>query len=386
MNLQQQQLQQQQQAHMHHQFSGSAAEIYNSLLQTHAARPPRIDIEVDKKRIDVLLQINTILLQKCIVLQSYFMNKDSISSPDYTQKRDQYQNYLKRIHFNLTCLASINDIHSSPPNVPKKNYSIPQIVMPPTELPELTDYYKMLNQLYPEAIPLFQKRMELVRQQQQQQPQQQQQAQQQQQQQNRSFTPAQQQKQAQNVQQQRQQAYAQFLQQQQQQAQSRQQTPQQQFAQFASPSNHSQGSNENMSNSNFPSNSSQQPQQQPPQQLTPSSSSYGSNIGQQQQQPQQPQSNQLQQKKNSMSSFSNQATPTPQQFLNQYNNSNSGVSTPVQQNAQVQHQPNASLSPEQILARAASANMNSMNTSADNSTNTNNGMLSGGGNGFMDSW
>ncbi|GME95350.1 unnamed protein product [Ambrosiozyma monospora] len=163
-------------------------------------------------------------------------------NPDFAQKKEQFQSYIKRIHFNLTCLASINEIHSSPPNVPKKNYAIPQIVMPPHEIPELTDYYKMLNQLYPEAIPLFQKRMELAKQQQQHQ------QQQQQQQQNRSFTPSQQQKQAQNVQQQRQQAYAQFLQQQQQQAQSRQQTPQQQFAQFASPSNHSQASNENMTN------------------------------------------------------------------------------------------------------------------------------------------
>ncbi|KAH3668440.1 hypothetical protein OGAPHI_002194 [Ogataea philodendri] len=138
----------------------------SQLLHAHASQPPQINMEIDKKRIDVLLRINTVLLHKCLLLQPYILSKSNSMNPDYNQRRDTYQNYLKRIHFNLTCLASINDIHSSPPNVPKKNYSIPQIVLPPPELPELNEPYKLLNQLYPEALPFFQKRMETLRQQQ----------------------------------------------------------------------------------------------------------------------------------------------------------------------------------------------------------------------------
>ncbi|KAG7890676.1 hypothetical protein KL936_001960 [Ogataea polymorpha] len=144
---------------------------FAQMLQAHAAQQPQINLEIDKKRIDVLLKINTVLLQKCLLLQPYILNKSNSMNPDYNQRKETYQNYLKRIHFNLTCLASINDIHSTPPNVPKKNYSIPQIVLPPPELPELNEPYKLLNQLYPEALPFFQRRMEAARQQPQQMPQ-----------------------------------------------------------------------------------------------------------------------------------------------------------------------------------------------------------------------
>ncbi|QPG73322.1 hypothetical protein FOA43_000632 [Brettanomyces nanus] len=140
--------------------------IYNNLLRAYSSQSPQIDVERDKKRIDVLLQINTILLQKCIMLQLYVLNRLNVNALDYNQKKDMYQNYLKRIHFNLTCLASINDIHSAPQNAVKKNYVLPQIVLPPLELSELNEYYRALDQLYPEAVPLFQKRVELLGQQQ----------------------------------------------------------------------------------------------------------------------------------------------------------------------------------------------------------------------------
>ncbi|KAG7740361.1 hypothetical protein KL923_002202 [Ogataea haglerorum] len=180
---------------------------FAQMLQAHAAQQPQINLEIDKKRIDVLLKINTVLLQKCLLLQPYILNKSNATNPDYNQRKETYQNYLKRIHFNLTCLASINDIHSTPPNMPKKNYSIPQIVLPPPELPELNEPYKLLNQLYPEALPFFQRRMEAARQQPQQMPQMQQMQQMQQRQPQPSAQPQPQQQPPQQHQQQHQQQF-----------------------------------------------------------------------------------------------------------------------------------------------------------------------------------
>jgi len=151
---------------------------FSNMIRTYNNQPPNIDDERDKKRIDVLLQINTILLQKCIILQAYVMNKSNTGAMDYNQKKVMYQSYLKRIHMNLMCLASINDIHTLNNTNQKKNYTLPQIVFPPQELPELNEYYKSLDELYPDAVFLYQKRMEIMVQQQRVRRQQQQQQQQ----------------------------------------------------------------------------------------------------------------------------------------------------------------------------------------------------------------
>ncbi|AWU76707.1 uncharacterized protein C5L36_0C06305 [Pichia kudriavzevii] len=150
----------------------AAQQSFNSLLQAYLSQTPQMDQNVDKRRIEVLLQINTILLYKCIGLQQFILNQQNTSLPDYPARKELYNNYLKRIHYNLSCLASINDIYSSNPSS-KRNYVLPQIVYPPQECPELYDHYKTLNQLYPEAIPFYQKKISLARQQQQQQQQQQ---------------------------------------------------------------------------------------------------------------------------------------------------------------------------------------------------------------------
>lgn len=138
---------------------------FNSLLQAYMSQPPQMDQAIDKRRIEVLLQINTVLLYRCVALQQYVLNQQNLTSPNYNEKKELYHNYLKRIHYNLTCLASINDIYSSTSNN-KRNYTLPQMVYPPPECLELFDHYKLLNQLYPEAMPFFQKKMALARQQQ----------------------------------------------------------------------------------------------------------------------------------------------------------------------------------------------------------------------------
>lgn len=136
----------------------------SSLMQVYMSQPPQMNQNIDRRRIEVLLQINTVLLYKCIALQQYVMNQQNFHTAGYNEKKELYQNYLKRIHYNLTCLASINDIYSSTPGL-KKNYTLPQIIYPPPECTELFDHYKLLNQLYPEAMPFFQKKMSLLRQQ-----------------------------------------------------------------------------------------------------------------------------------------------------------------------------------------------------------------------------
>jgi hypothetical protein len=144
----------------------AAQQSFNSLLQAYMSQPPQMDQSIDKRRIEVLLQINTVLLYKCVGLQKYVLNQQNITSPNYNEKKELYHNYLKRIHYNLTCLASINDIYSNTPSI-KRNYTLPQMVYPPPECIELFEHYKLLNQLYPEAMPFFQKKMALARQQQQ---------------------------------------------------------------------------------------------------------------------------------------------------------------------------------------------------------------------------
>lgn len=142
----------------------SSHQMLSSLMQVYMSQPPKMNQNIDRRRIEVLLQINTVLLYKCIALQQYVMNQQNIYNSDYNNKKELYQNYLKRIHYNLTCLASINDIYSNTPG-PKKNYTLPQIIYPPPECTELFEHYKLLNQLYPEAMPFFQKKMSLLRQQ-----------------------------------------------------------------------------------------------------------------------------------------------------------------------------------------------------------------------------
>lgn len=138
-------------------------------------------VELDKKRIQILLSINTVLLKKCSQLQrQMFPEMES----QQAQPREQFQNYMKRVHMNLSCLATINERHNGsgqPPNPSKPQF--PTTITPPQEMPELVDLYSELQQVYPEAVQFIQRRIIMMRQQQQMQQSQQMQQQQQQQQQ-----------------------------------------------------------------------------------------------------------------------------------------------------------------------------------------------------------
>lgn len=130
------------------------------------------------------------------------------------QPREQFQNYMKRVHMNLSCLATINDRHngSGQPSNPSKP-QFPTTITPPQEMPELVDLYSELQQVYPEAVQFIQRRIIMLRQQQQMQ-------------------------QSQQMQQHQQQMQQQQIQQQTQQQQTQQQIQPQQFLQSQPLSSH----------------------------------------------------------------------------------------------------------------------------------------------------
>lgn len=116
------------------------------------------EFDLDKKRINTLLNINNILIQQCIELQTNMQQQ---------QLKDQYQSYIKRIHSNLTMLATINEKYTNPISVQQKQ-QFPQIMTPPQNLPQLFELYQVLQNLYPEGVLFYQKKLQQLRQQQQQ--------------------------------------------------------------------------------------------------------------------------------------------------------------------------------------------------------------------------
>lgn len=100
------------------------------------------ELGLDRKRVVVLLQINAYLLHACLTTQN---------------KAD----YVKRLHCNLACLASINDVHTSLATSGQHKPLIqPVILAPPADCPELVGLYRQLNQLYPGAMQQYQRKVE----------------------------------------------------------------------------------------------------------------------------------------------------------------------------------------------------------------------------------
>jgi len=121
------------------------------------------EFELDKKRINTLLNINNILIQQCTILQ-----KTPSQHQQQQELKESFQNYIKRIHSNLTMLATINEKYSNPISIQQKQ-QFPQIMTPPSNLPEVFELYQLLQNLYPEGVQFYQKKLQQLRQQQQQQ-------------------------------------------------------------------------------------------------------------------------------------------------------------------------------------------------------------------------
>lgn len=115
----------------------------------------------EKERVSVLLEINSILLQEAINLQTSgkaggapAQQGDSNPSPTESapdknvQRSPEYVNCMRRLQANLAYLATVADKGKKSGGVVP---SAPAIMTPPPNLPAVNDLYTKLNELFPRA-------------------------------------------------------------------------------------------------------------------------------------------------------------------------------------------------------------------------------------------
>ncbi|KAK6201462.1 uncharacterized protein RJT21DRAFT_35370 [Scheffersomyces amazonensis] len=158
----------------------------------------RNPLDLDRERVTCLLLINTHLMKKSInIYNNMLCNPQAMQSMPQEAKSaaiESYQNCIRRLHCNLTVLNYIHEKYHNDASQQSSQTkaSFPIILSPPTDMPELTQLYNKLQDLYPEAMQYIKLKLQQMKkqhfQQQQQQvppqaplpPQQQQQQQQQQ--------------------------------------------------------------------------------------------------------------------------------------------------------------------------------------------------------------
>jgi hypothetical protein len=115
----------------------------------------------EKERVSVLLEINSILLQEAINLQTSgkagaapAQQGDSNPSPTESapdknaQRSPEYVNCMRRLQANLAYLATVADKGKKSGGVVPP---APAIMTPPPNLPAVNDLYTKLNELFPRA-------------------------------------------------------------------------------------------------------------------------------------------------------------------------------------------------------------------------------------------
>lgn len=118
----------------------------------------------DKERVSVLLEINSMLLQEAINLQTSGKaggppaqqgSQDSNPSPTSestsdknVQRSPEYVNCMRRLQVNLAYLATVADKGKKSGGVVPP---APAIMTPPPNLPAINDLYAKLHELFPRA-------------------------------------------------------------------------------------------------------------------------------------------------------------------------------------------------------------------------------------------
>lgn len=116
----------------------------------------------DKERVSVLLEINSMLLQEAVNLQTsgkaggppaQQASQDSNPSPTSestpdknVQRSPEYVNCMRRLQVNLAYLATVADKGKKSGGVVPP---APAIMTPPPNLPAINDLYTKLNDLFP---------------------------------------------------------------------------------------------------------------------------------------------------------------------------------------------------------------------------------------------
>lgn len=144
------------------------------------------NLELDKRRVRVLFELNTLLLYRVQLLEisvnpnlnvnNIHMNEiagmiQTFSSPNIN-KIEIVQHYLKRVQVNLTCIGELNEKYrklSSGQPIPTMKPIFPLILSPPPESTnDITSRYFLLTKLFPEAISYIQQQKAMFLKQQQQ--------------------------------------------------------------------------------------------------------------------------------------------------------------------------------------------------------------------------
>ncbi|CAN6649433.1 hypothetical protein TRVA0_023S02080 [Trichomonascus vanleenenianus] len=107
---------------------------------------PQQQLELEQKRVALLLEINTELLKHAIKAKSE-------AKPN--EPNIMYLACMKRLQANLAYLASQADKSKVPPGAG----AFPQILSAPGEVPELADLYRKLQMLFPEVVAFMQQQM-----------------------------------------------------------------------------------------------------------------------------------------------------------------------------------------------------------------------------------
>ncbi|KAK6462320.1 hypothetical protein DFJ63DRAFT_153010 [Scheffersomyces coipomensis] len=142
-------------------------------------RDNRNPLVLDRERVTCLLLINTHLMKKSInIYNNMFCNPQAMQSMPQEAKQlvaDSYQNCIRRLHCNLTVLNYIHEQYHNDPSQQSSQTkaSFPIILSAPTDMPELTELYNKLQDLYPEAMQYIKIKLQQMRRQHYQQEQQQ---------------------------------------------------------------------------------------------------------------------------------------------------------------------------------------------------------------------
>lgn len=114
-------------------------------------------LQIDRERVTCLLLINSQLIKK-----AYSLYANILSNPQHIQQllpaartalQDQHSNLSRRVQCNITVLAFINDkYHNKAAAAQPNRLQFPIILSAPQDMPELNNYYRKLQELYPEAL------------------------------------------------------------------------------------------------------------------------------------------------------------------------------------------------------------------------------------------
>jgi hypothetical protein len=121
-------------------------------------------LSLDKQRVSLLLNINTLLIQKSIMLQHQLkeqqqQQQQQQQSSNLSKLTELLQHLLKRLHSNLTCIGELSERQNNNSPAQQKKLIFPTILNPPPEFFEFNEYYIALQKLFPEGVAVLTQRI-----------------------------------------------------------------------------------------------------------------------------------------------------------------------------------------------------------------------------------